>query len=210
MPSSKEIRYYLLCLAIILPFFYFDQHMMVWIRELRSANPNTDEILRQTGRAAYFAGHGAVMIGAAALLCLAGMYFSKHQIKQLGKSLLAGFIVSGVSVQIIKHLLGRARPRITDELVFIGPTLKGSYDSFPSGHTMTAFCLAYICSKYFPKYQVIFYVYGIFICFGRVVGGSHFPADVLGGALLGIVIGRIIHEKIGIPGAGELADQAGK
>jgi membrane-associated phospholipid phosphatase len=210
MPSSKEIKYYLLCLALVLPFFYFDQFIMAWVRELRGANPDINLVLHQIGRVVYIAAHGALMIGAAALVYLCGLYFKKNRIRLIGKTLLAGFIVSGISVQIIKHLLGRARPRITDELVFIGPTLKGSFDSFPSGHTMTAFCLAYICSRFFPKYRVLFYLYGIIICFGRVAGGSHFPADVLAGALLGIVIGRLVYEKIGLSGALGPADQADK
>jgi membrane-associated phospholipid phosphatase len=210
MPSSKEIKYYLLFLALILPFFYFDQYIMVWIRELRSANPDIDQILHYVGRAAYYAAHGTPLITGAALLYLAGVYFKKQGIRHIGKTLLIGFISAGIFVQIIKHLLGRARPRLTDNLVFIGPTLTGSYDSFPSGHTMSAFCLAYICSRYFPKYQALFYVYGIFICIGRVVSGSHFPADALGGALLGVVIGRIVYEKTALPGALKRADQIDK
>jgi membrane-associated phospholipid phosphatase len=199
MPSSKEIKYYLLGLLLILPFFYFDQYMLVWLREFRSANPEMNQSLHQVGRAAYFAAHGALAIICAVLIYLAGVYFKKQKTRQLGKALVIGFVSSGVSVQVIKHLVGRARPRITDELIFIGPTFTGSYDSFPSGHTITAFCFAYIFSCYFPKYRILFYAYGVFICFGRVIGGSHFPADVLAGALLGMVIGRIIEKMTGLP-----------
>jgi membrane-associated phospholipid phosphatase len=200
MPSSREINYYLLCLALILPFFYLDPYVMVWLREFRGANPDMDQLLHQVGRAAYFAAHGGLIAGGAVLIYLAGIYRKRPRIRQLGKVLFIGFVSSGISVQIIKHLLGRARPRITDELLFIGPTFEGSYDSFPSGHTITAFCLAYICSCFFPKYRGLFYVYGVFICFGRVIGGSHFPSDVLAGALLGIVIGGIIEKMTGMRG----------
>jgi|WetSurMetagenome_2_1015567.scaffolds.fasta_scaffold01779_3 membrane-associated phospholipid phosphatase len=200
MPSSREIRYYLLCLALILPFLFFDQYVMVWLKELRSANPDLDQLFHQAGMIAYFAAHGALIAGAAVLIYLAGIRLKKPRTRQLGKALFIGFVSSGISVQVIKHLLGRARPRITDELLFIGPTFRGSYDSFPSGHTITAFCLAYICSAFFPKYRPLFYAYGAFICIGRVLGGSHFPADVLAGALLGIVIARMIEKKSGLPG----------
>jgi undecaprenyl-diphosphatase len=197
MPSSREIRYYLLSLILILPFFFLDQDIIVWLREFRSANPEINALLTQTGRYAYYAAHGGLIVCAAVLIYLAGACLRRDRIRRLGKALFIGFLASGAAVQIIKHLLGRARPRITDELLFIGPTFRGSYDSFPSGHTMTAFCVAYICSRFFPKYSILFYLYGALICCGRVISGSHFPADVLAGALLGLIIGRIIERTTG-------------
>ena len=198
MRFSKEIRYYLLFLAVILPVFLIDQGVTVWFREFRSANPDIAQILKYIDQAAYYAAHGTPLIGGALLIYLFGRYFDRQWTRQFGKTLLIGFISSGVSVQVIKHLIGRARPRITDQLLFIGPTFKGSYDSFPSGHTAMAFCLAYLCSCHFPRYRALFYLYGLFVCFGRVDSASHFPADVLGGALLGIIVARIVEKRLGL------------
>jgi membrane-associated phospholipid phosphatase len=197
MPSSKDIKWYLLCLAVILPFLYFDQDVIVWIREFRNANPEMGQYFQLGDKAAYYAAHGTPLIGGTLLLYLFGRYTGRQKARSIGKVLFIGCISSGMGVQIIKHLIGRARPRITDQLLFVGPTFAGSYDSFPSGHAVMAFCMAYLCSGYFPKYTMLFYLYAIFVCCGRVFSTSHFPADVLGGALLGIIIARVIKAAIG-------------
>ncbi len=200
MRFSKEIKYYLLFLAAILPVFLIDQSVTLWFREFRNANPDITQILKYIDRAAYYAAHGTPLIGGALLIYLFGRYYDRQWTMQFGRTLLIGFISAGVSVQVIKHILGRARPRITDQLLFIGPAFRGSYDSFPSGHAAMAFCLAYICSGYFPRYRALFYLYGLFVCFGRVDSASHFPADVLGGALLGVIVARIIEKRFGMQG----------
>jgi undecaprenyl-diphosphatase len=196
MFSSREIKYYLLCLAAILPIFFLDQHVIIWIREFKNANPDIAQFLQYFDKAAYYGGHGTPLITGGALLCLAGRYFGKDKIMELGKKLFIGFICSGGAGQIIKHLIGRARPRITDQLLFIGPSLKGSYDSLPSGHATLAFCLAYLVSARFPRYRVPLYIYAVLVCVGRVDSSSHFPADVLIGALVGIISARIVEKKI--------------
>jgi undecaprenyl-diphosphatase len=200
MCFSKEIRYYLICLAAILPVLFNDRDVIVWIREFRNANPDISLLLLNCDKSAYYAAHGTPLIGGALLLYLFGRYFDKQLVRELGKRLFVGFVCSGIAVQAIKHLIGRARPRITDELLFIGPTIKGSYDSFPSGHAAMSFCLAYICSRFFPGYSLLFYLYAALVCLGRVGSASHFPADVLSGALLGIIIARLVEKKFGKPG----------
>lgn len=107
-----------------------------------------------------------------------------------------GFISSGILVQVLKHLIGRARPRITEDLLFVGPSLKGGYDSFPSGHTTVAFCLAYILSQHFPKHRFLFYIFGFMVGFERVEDLSHFSSDVLAGAIVGIIVGRLLSVRI--------------
>jgi membrane-associated phospholipid phosphatase len=197
MFSSKEIKYYFFCLAAILPFLFIDQYVIIWIREFKNANPDLAQFLQYFDKAAYYGGHGTPLITGGALLYLAGRYFGREKIMELGKKLFIGLICSGAAGQIIKHLAGRARPRITDQLLFIGPSIKGSYDSLPSGHASLAFCLAYLVSACFPRFRVPLYIYAVLVCIGRVDSASHFPADVLLGALLGIITARIIEKKVG-------------
>jgi membrane-associated phospholipid phosphatase len=197
MFSSKEIKCYLLCMAAIMPFFFIDQYVIIWVREFKNANPDIARFLQYFDKAAYYGGHGTPLITGGALLYLAGRYLDKVKIMELGKKLFIGFICAGTAGQIIKHLVGRARPRITDQLLFIGPSIRGSYDSFPSGHASLAFCLAYLVSARFPRYRILLYLYAVLVCAGRVDSASHFPADVLGGALVGIIVARIVEKKLG-------------
>lgn len=159
--------------------------------------------LKQSGSLAFysplrpaikFITHGAPLIAAAVGLYIYGRFFNK-KIMETGRTLAIGFVISGGAVQILKHLLGRARPRLGESTVFIGPTLDINYDSFPSGHTTTAFCLAYLMARIYPKYTLLFYGFGILTAFDRLMGLSHFPSDIIGGAVLGIGTGVLINKQ---------------
>lgn len=134
--------------------------------------------------------HGATLIITSILILIAGWYLKKARLYETGKSLFIGLIAAGISVQVIKHLIGRARPRITDTLLLIGPTLKKGYDSFPSGHTTMAFCFAAILSDHIPRYRVLFYLFAVIVGLERIEDGAHFPSDALAGAILGFAVGK--------------------
>jgi undecaprenyl-diphosphatase len=125
-----------------------------------------------------------------------GKIFSKR-LYGVAKYSLVGFITSGLVTVILKHLIGRGRAGLTahlahlDPLIFIGPTLQGRYDSFPSGHAAAVFCIAYILSKFFPSYKVVFYSLGVSVGLHRMEELAHFPSDILAGAFIGLVVGRL-------------------
>ena len=95
------------------------------------------------GVSAYWMGLGGVQVaGAAALIALA-IWARSLRWRGIGIGCLWAVAVSGIMVQVIKHLVGRARPRTglaADMLV--GLTMNSDMHSFPSGHTATSFALA--------------------------------------------------------------------
>jgi membrane-associated phospholipid phosphatase len=196
MFSLKEDRG-LVAIAVFIPIcmIYLDEAALKWIREFHLVHPDIGGLLKSADRVMYFAAHGTTMIAGAAIFYLFGRYINR-QFGDMAKALLVGLATSGISVQIIKHIIGRARPRVSDSLVIIGPSLRGGYDSFPSGHAAMAFCLACTLSRYFPAYRGIFYLFAVLEALARVDGTSHFPADVLGGAILGMVAARLVEAKM--------------
>lgn len=64
-----------------------------------------------------------------------------------------------------------------------------SYESFPSGHTITFMALATALFLYNRTVGIIFGVAALFIGLGRVASGIHWPSDILGGASIGILVG---------------------
>ncbi|WP_460181703.1 phosphatase PAP2 family protein [Thermodesulfovibrio sp. TK110] len=111
--------------------------------------------------------------------------------KEVGKSLSMGIIAVSIVIQI-KHLIGRARPKLGFDTFFAGPSLNYLYSSFPSGHTTFAFMLATVFSHHYPKYRYLFYAFAVWVGFERIEDFAHFPSDVLAGAILGAIIGRFV------------------
>jgi membrane-associated phospholipid phosphatase len=63
------------------------------------------------------------------------------------------------------------------------------WNSFPSGHTLTAYSLAVILPLIFPsmrRWQAAVVLASALLCgFSRIILVQHWPQDVLGGMLLG-------------------------
>lgn len=60
--------------------------------------------------------------------------------------------------------------------------------SFPSGHTMLSFAAATILYFYNRRIALILYVLGALIGIARIIAGVHYPLDIIGGAVIGIVV----------------------
>ncbi len=98
--------------------------------------------------------------------------------------------ISFVFLSIFRKLINLPRPY---ELLDIDPIIykdtKGK--SFPSRHVFSAFVIA-MTLYYISKAIGIFLIFlGMIISIIRVVGGVHFPRDVLAGAIIGIFSGII-------------------
>ena len=183
-------------MVLVLPvFFSLDKAAIVWVRDLHTQGGDLSGVLASIDRFVNIIAHGSTLIGVAFLLYVIGRKYNL-QLYEIGRSLLIGLVSAGIAVQVLKHLIGRARPRLTDTPLFIGPSLKSGYDSFPSGHTTLAFCLALILSYHLPKYRFLFYVFAIIVGLVRVEGLSHFPSDVLGGAMVGTIVGSVLLKKM--------------
>ena len=76
-----------------------------------------------------------------------------------------------------------------------------SFNSFPSGHTATAFSLFLITVYLFPNKKVILAggLYAIICGYSRIYLGQHFPLDIAGGiiaALLSVALSIQIRKKL--------------
>jgi membrane-associated phospholipid phosphatase len=170
----------------------FDREISLRVRAFQDAS-----FLHLIDPLVNFASHGLTLIVSAVIFYLVGAYLRRVPLRETGRLLIISFVSAGITAQFLKHLFGRARPRVTGDVLFAGPTLKGGFDSFPSGHTTVAFSLAFVLSLLFPRYSIIFYAAAAFTGFERVMHAAHFFSDVCTGAVLGLFIGCLVMRLFG-------------
>ena len=111
----------------------------------------------------------------------------------LALALLASMLVASAFLHTIKLVLGRRRPRDHFEHGLYGVrafALDTQYDSFPSGHAVTIFCVATIASVALPAYAPIWFTIAGALALTRAMLTSHYLSDVLFGASLGLAVAR--------------------
>ena len=108
-------------------------------------------------------------------------------------ALLASFVVASVVLHSIKIFLGRRRPRDDFEHGLYGFryfTWERQFDSFPSGHAMTIFCVAVVLSAVQPVLAPLWLLLAAGLATTRALMTAHFFSDVLIGAAIGILATR--------------------
>ncbi len=101
--------------------------------------------------------------------------------------------VPSLATTILKHLVGRVRPRYFESLGvfhFEPFSLAASKASFPSGHATTAAALIIAISAVAPRWRRPVAALATMVFLSRVAVEAHYVSDVLAGALIGIAGAR--------------------
>ena len=101
---------------------------------------------------------------------------------------LSQLVVDGV----IKPLVGRARPFVTDPSIHVvGAYLPPTF-SFPSGHAALSFSAAVVLAHAMRRGRAAWYGLAALIAFSRIYIGVHYPIDVAVGTLVGLAVGYVV------------------
>jgi undecaprenyl-diphosphatase len=104
-------------------------------------------------------------------------------------------VTAGLANSVLKAAFGRERPSHLDQapgqervLSFHGPAMglhNSTFQSFPSGHTASAFATATCLAAFYPAAAPVAYAVASWAGVNRLVTHQHFPSDVVAGALVG-------------------------
>ena len=119
------------------------------------------------------------------------------------------FASDTISSKLIKYQVQRPRP--CHVLYMEPPVIErvkcGSGFSFTSSHAANHFCIAAfivtVFGKYMRRWKHWWWIWAGLISLAQVYVGIHYPSDILGGAILGLIIGwsmgRLCYQKINLP-----------
>lgn len=97
---------------------------------------------------------------------------------------------------ILKESIQRLRPVHDPE---IGPLVhnvlrKGGLHGFVSSHAANSFAIFAFTSRFFKNrlYSGLILFWAVIFSYSRIYSGVHYPLDILGGAILGLIVGEAL------------------
>lgn len=154
-----------------------------------------------------YVGDGLFSVAVFILLLITGR-------RLLGVQVILAYAISGIISPICKNLFATPRPKAfllqhnidyiyIDNIELVGNT------SFPSGHTISVFALAAILSLNARNKWLgfLFFSAAALVGYSRIYLGVHFPEDVLGGSVIGVLTSLLVYYYFTFSYKGKLKQQ---
>jgi len=176
----------------------FDQSVISFVAE-NVGNPVLDIIMQsitESGDTFYMLGFGVIIL-------------LVKKTRRIGITLMILIVISTLLTGYIKCGVDRDRPSFDYEGVPFPVEISrdtfalfcegGSDASFPSGHAartiIFGIVLAYVLSERFPRGCYLLFAYPVLVSLSRIYVLQHFPMDVIGGTILGIMLTGVLAHK---------------
>lgn len=163
-------------------YFYIDQSLSLYF--------NNEDLMpfRKTARAITDIGLGEYSFAVAILSYIYASWSGRKWLKAWGLNYFLALVFSGVLGHLIKTLVGRQRPHVSDVFdshIFAPISFDSYYQSLPSGHAQVVFCSATMLAFLWPRNSLPIYIVAAILTFSRVVVHAHFLSDIMVGGLVG-------------------------
>ncbi|TWJ17077.1 phosphatase PAP2 family protein [Geobacter argillaceus] len=140
-------------------------------------------------------GNPFLHLGVAAVVYGGGIVADSLRYKELGEMMGESLILADAATLVLKEATGRARPLTGSGKDNFRPfSFRSNYDSLPSMHTASSFALASVVSATTDSVLTRFAAYGAatFVGFSRLYQNKHWASDVILGAAIGELCGRVV------------------
>jgi len=134
-------------------------------------------------------------LGLAVLVYGGGIAADSAEWKETGEMMGEALILADATTLILKEATGRGRPDTTTAKGDFRPFgFRQDYDSMPSMHTSSSFALASVLASRTDSIalKTAYYSTAAFVGYSRVYQNRHWASDVLLGAALGELCGRVV------------------
>lgn len=111
----------------------------------------------------------------------------------------ADIALTGLTVDLLKILIGRPRPVLLPEGIFNQFTplsFHARWWSFPSGHSATMMAAALSLGVIFPRWRLPLWSAAGLIAASRIVVAAHYPSDVMGGLIVAAAMHTLLCQRL--------------
>nr|WP_279342368.1 phosphatase PAP2 family protein [Geotalea sp. SG265] len=169
--------------------YYFDDDIRSKVMGLKGKN------LDRATDAGSFVGSPYLHLGVAAAFYGGGVLAGSEKYRSLGEMLGESLILADATTFLLKEGFGRGRPfKSGDKADFKPFSFTTDYDSMPSMHTASSFAMASVVARTSDSFSVKMLAYSAagFVGFSRIYQDKHWASDVLLGAVIGELCGRVV------------------
>lgn len=166
-----------------------DMPMLAWAEGVQS--DALEDVIRIVNR--FGGGMNPVLV--VSFFLVAGVAYLERRWVGYAIAMAVAGLGAGIFAQIVKHVVGRARPEL-----WLGPMhyAPGSSTSFPSGHTVGAFALAGVlvfASRSWTM-RVVAFALAAAVGLSRIFAFRHWTSDVAASAVIGLVVAWIVTHSV--------------
>lgn len=161
-----------------------------------------DEVRRSRGRdldratdVGNLVGHPLLHLGVAGAVWGGGLLADSPRWRDTGLMMGEAAVIADAATFVLKQSVGRARPLTGSGKGSFRPLqFESDFDSFPSMHTASSFAMASVLTRTSGSVSVgvLSYATAAFVGFSRMYDDKHWASDVLLGAAIGELAGRVV------------------
>jgi len=169
--------------------YIFDENIRKPIRE------NGNQTLDKIANVGNTIGDPLVHIGLAGLVYGGGVLAGSQKWQETGKMLGEAVLLADAATLVLKGSIGRGRPYVNGDKGSFKPfQFDSDYDSMPSMHVASSFAAASVMAGASESIwaKAAYYSAATFVGLSRMADDQHWASDVLLGAAIGELCGRIV------------------